>query len=78
MNCAGKQPDANLAPQAEIVRPPCQPRPELMAAPNALPALGDNLSESEAMNAWIDDMTAYQSLRLQTGALQDFIRTACQ
>jgi hypothetical protein len=49
-----------------------------MAAPQKLATLPDGLSEQAALQAWLDDMQAYQQLRNQTGALQSFIRQSCQ
>ena len=78
-NCAPKQPAVEVVPpQAAIVRPPCTPGTALMLPIPALPTLPVELSEAAALDAWIDDMTAYQKMRLQTGALQDFIKTSCQ
>jgi hypothetical protein len=49
-----------------------------MQPPAPLAGLPDRLSQSAALAQWLDDMRAYQVLRLQTGTLQDFVRQACQ
>lgn len=82
-NCSANSPPAiEAAPPSAIVRPPCAPPPDLMAAPAPLAPLtgGDKgaLSEAQAVGAWIDDMTVYQMLREQTQKLQAFIAGACQ
>jgi hypothetical protein len=61
-----------------MIRPPCQPPAALMTAPRPLAVLPDGLTEAAALQAWLDDMQAYQYLRGQTGALQNFIRASCQ
>jgi hypothetical protein len=61
-----------------MIRPACTPPGTLMAAPQKLATLPDGLSEQAALQAWLDDMQAYQQLRNQTGALQSFIRQSCQ
>ena len=53
-----------------MIRPPCTPPEALMAAPQKLAALPGTLSQAAALDAWLDDMRAYQDLRGQTGALQ--------
>jgi len=77
--CAPSLPAIEPAPPAALVRPPCTPPHDLMAAPQPLGVLtGDTLSESQAVAAWIDDMAAYQLLREQTQKLQSFIQSDCQ
>lgn len=61
-----------------MIRPPCAPPTALMAPPQKLAALPASLSEEAAVQAWLDDMQAYQDLRGQTGALQSFVRQSCQ
>jgi hypothetical protein len=77
--CAPSPPAIEAAPPSVLVRPPCTPPHELMAAPSPLAALAQGrLSESQAVAAWIDDMAAYQMLREQTQKLQTFIQSDCQ
>ena len=77
--CEPNRPAIEPAPPSALVRPPCTPPHELMAAPQPLGALaGDRLSEQQAIAAWIDDMAAYQLLRAQTEKLQSFIQSDCQ
>jgi hypothetical protein len=48
-----------------------------MTAPKKLAALPGALAEQAALQAWLDDMQAYQQLRDQAGALQSFVRQNC-
>jgi len=61
-----------------MIRPPCAPPTALMQPPQKLGDLPAQLSEAAAVQAWLDDMQAYQDLRGQTGALQSFVRQSCQ
>lgn len=65
------------APPVALVRPPCDPGAELMTPPQALPAIG-GITMREAFARWIDDMKAYQDLRLQTLRLQEFVTAQCR
>lgn len=77
-SCATKQRVVEAAvPPTEVVRPPCLPGDELMAPPKALTPLSE-MSMRQAFAQWIDDMRAYQDLRLQTERLQEFVRTQCR
>ena len=77
--CAPSLPAIEPAPPSALVRPPCAPPRELLAAPQPLAALaGDTLSEQQVVAAWIDDMAAYQLLREQAQKLQSFIQSECQ
>lgn len=79
LTCCAHSPRAvePALPPEQIVRPPCDPGPALMAPPQALPALGD-LSMREAFARWIDDMKAYQDMRLQLAGLQEFVGSQCR
>jgi hypothetical protein len=61
-----------------LIRPPCVPPDGLMLAPGKLAPLPDQLSEADALQAWLTDMAAYQALRGQTNALQAFVQQNCQ
>ena len=61
-----------------MIRPACTPPDGLMTAPRKLAVLPDALSEAAALQAWLDDMQAYQQLRDQADALQTFVRQSCQ
>ena len=77
--CCAHNPPAIETPAAAMVRPPCTPPHELMAAPAPLAALAaGTLSEQQAVAAWIDDMAAYQLLREQLSKLQNFLYSDCQ
>jgi hypothetical protein len=61
-----------------MIRPACSPPASLMQPAAPLAHLPDRLSQSAALAQWLEDMRAYQALRIQAGALQDFVHQACR
>ena len=71
--CASPEPAAVVP--ADLVRPPCRPAPDLMAAPLPLPSIkaGDLMAEVSAR-----DTAAYNALRRAMIDLQKHVRERCQ
>lgn len=63
----------------KTIKVDCEPPAQLLTKHGPLPLIAqDTLTQSQALHIWLDDLAAFQDLRVDDSALIDWVRSNCQ